>query len=174
MQLLHECRDSRDDHFESRSHLRSIGGEHSTSVPNDIDDFESSGSHTINEALLEHLQSIDHSCTLHVKELQDQVNYCLQEAQSQGVFIDDQNHESLPDQLGCMANNVTFTCEQDWRREYEQRKQNWKTNIIREQEHGTNLNCEQQHAIPEAEISMVLDKPVNDQPSLNNMHVSQS
>jgi len=63
MQLLHECRDNRDDHFQNQSHAQYLQQpyEEIGKSPNDTDDFESNDPATINTALLTHLISIDES-----------------------------------------------------------------------------------------------------------------
>ena len=137
MQLLHECRDDRDDHFERRSRARNIllsDPDFEKRMDND-DDFEMNTQESISEALLNHLKSIDDSRSLHMNESQNIVNECLQEAYIRGLFTHEDNLEvSSSDQLGDPINNETTLFEQDWRHEYEQRKQTWKSNILTEQD----------------------------------------
>ena len=136
MQLLHECRDNRDDHFQDRSRARYLQQpyEGMGKNPNDADDFESNDPATINTALLTHLMSIDESRSLHINESQDTVNQCLQQAYMHGLFQCEETTVKFPDMLGMLANDMTLVQEHDWAHEYEKRKQTWKTNIICEQE----------------------------------------
>ena len=137
MQLLHECRDSRDDHFENRSRTRSIYVAHEgTGRPSDDDDnFQTTDAETINTALLNHLLSIDESRSLHMNESQEMVNQCLQEAHLHGLFnLSEQRVSEAPDRLGVLADNNTSMQEQDWAHEYERRKQEWRCNVIAEQQ----------------------------------------
>jgi hypothetical protein len=84
MQLLHECRDHRDDHFADRSRnqnsqpsFEGIGND-----TNDNDDFELTDPSSVNAALLSHLTSIDDSRSLHMTESQHTIDQCLQQARA--------------------------------------------------------------------------------------------
>jgi len=62
MQLLHECRDNRDDHFESRSRIRNKDiSSIAEKFHGDNDNFETINSQEIAEDLLNHLTAIDNS-----------------------------------------------------------------------------------------------------------------
>ena len=123
MQLLHECRDNRDNHFQIRSRARNMheSFERQGNGSNDNDDFEANDPDTINIALLEHLMSIDDSRSLHLSESQDTVDQCLQEVHLHGLL--DQNDEEITpdsvDTLGVLTDNDILTQEQDWLHEYE-------------------------------------------------------
>jgi len=73
MQLLHECRDNHDDHFESQSRLRTTYRQSGTqgSTTHEDDDFESDD---IAEELLNHLVSIDDSRSIHLSQSQTAIN----------------------------------------------------------------------------------------------------
>ncbi len=146
MQLLHECRDNRDDHFESRCRARQTKKSYNKSGkgPTDTDDFESNTPETINDALLSHLTSIDDSQSIHVNESRTVVEQCLQEARLRGLFNYEQTlNTNFADQLGYIADDNTVTSEQEWQHEYDDRKQKWKSNIINEQDDvaQSNQNC---------------------------------
>jgi len=147
MQLLHECRDNRDDHFQMRSRTRTSAAQHASDgigrTTNDSDDFELTNAEMINDALLTHLTSIDDSRSQHINESQQTADQCVQGARLCGLFFNNPTHMSstgFPDQLGTPVNENTLLHEQDWEREYNQRKQIWKSSVIHDQECVTDLH----------------------------------
>ncbi len=172
MQLLHECRDSRDDHFESRSRERKLATGHDESNTMETDDFEVSQPDSINGDLLNHLFSIDNSRSTHIKESQTVVKQCIQEAQSQGMFVDNDHQKSMPVRLGQVADEMTFFHEQNWRHEYDQRKESWKSKIIHEQEHGMLLN-QNRHHMHDVAINSLDNTPNTTNPCLNSFQLEQ-
>jgi DNA replication protein DnaC len=176
MQLLHECRDSRDDHFESRTQQRNIALGTELSNLNEADDFDTNAPEAINRDLLNHLISIDTSRSMRMEDSQSSVSQCLQEAQLRGMFVVNDSKDSLPDQLGHVANEASFICEQEWRHEYEQRKEIWKTNVIQEQEHGVLLNqmYHDRNNIAENTVSRLEDAPLENEPTINNFQLEQN
>jgi hypothetical protein len=175
MQLLHECRDNRDDHFESRSRARKT---HATKNAlgvgaNSYDDFESESADDINNVLLRHLASIDDSQSEHISESHNTVGQCLQEAHLQGLFTHDDHSNAFPDQLGCVQNYDTLLHEQDWEEEYQRRKEHWKSNIISEQESAT-LTVVSNQAVSETTISNLTKLPLSENPSLRRQEKQSS
>ena len=114
MKLLHLCCDSHNNHFESQSQEQKLGATQDILNSTKTNDFESNQSDLINSDLLNHLLSIHNSCSIHITDLQSVVNQCLQEAQLRGMFTNDNEQETMPDQSGHLANEVTFLYEQDW------------------------------------------------------------
>jgi len=101
--------------------------------PNDTDNFECHDPDTINAALLNHLTTIDSSRSDHINQSEHMVNQCLQEAQYCGLFDHEESSVEFSDRLGMLTDTAVLEQEQDWIREYEQQKQIWKSNVIREQ-----------------------------------------
>ncbi len=143
MQLLHECRDSRDDHFQERHHLQHhhIDTQTESSYQAD-DDFTMHGPNEINQELLEHLKSIDNSRSHFIQESQQSVMQCLQEAELRGMFnhpVHQNSEHGIQDCLGNQSTEETHLQEQEWRHEYEMRRQNWKNTAIEQQQHIISL-----------------------------------
>ena len=133
MQLLHECRDSRDDHFENRSRLP-IPQMSSSSTREEDDDFPTYDSTSINHELLDHLQSIDNSRSIHLNQSNESVAKCLQEANLTGMFSYPSDNDFNVDCVASPSTQSSCQYEQDWRHEYESRRHHWKNNIITEQQ----------------------------------------
>jgi DNA replication protein DnaC len=184
MQLLHECQDSRDDHFQkcSQSCLNIACNKEETQYL-ETDDFNSNDPQTINEMLLNHLTSIDDSHSLHAKDSEQIVNDCLQEAQRTGLFNDYQSFISdnmFPHDLGYATDENVINAENNWLHEYDKRKQKWKSKVITQQHNFTDLNqsqsvspitiCEQNNT-QETNINKILPPPTSDK---NQVNLNQS
>ena len=179
MQLLHECRDSRDDHFEERSRLRYKASRCSeTSAHHDYDHFESNDTETINTKLMEHLTSIDNSRSLHLTRSDDNVNLCLQETRTQGLFACRNTSEYETDVTDDPSDDNTFMHEQEWRHEYERRRQAYKNIAINEQEHMSDHNLTSHDtsgttSISHLSSSITTDITMNDIDPPQNLQKSQ-
>lgn len=88
MQLLHECRDSRDDHFEQRRNRRRATAEvistaWMTDVNAENDDLHADDTE---EDILAHLQSIEDSRSLKRSRLENNATSCTMAAEEAGLF----------------------------------------------------------------------------------------
>lgn len=127
MQLLHECKDSRDDHYANRRHRRSgmnisqeLRGGDRIAIDDSVDEFFCDGD------VLAHLDEISASHSVNDAHTQENIKDCLLHAQRNGVFGGRQTEESGPttqyngeEELsssydGCMENM--------WRQAYDQRR----------------------------------------------------
>ena len=147
MQLLHECRDNRDDHFESRSRLRTSYQQSGTqgSTTHEDDDFESDDIAEINQELLNHLVSIDDSRSIHLSQSRTAINQSVEEARLQGLFRITKDIRDGPlesDQAGHLADTTTMLAEESWRTEYENQKRLWKAKIVDNQKTGEDEQLE--------------------------------
>jgi hypothetical protein len=88
------------------------------------------------------------------------------------MFIDNDHRESALDQLGQLADEITLLYKQDWRHEYEQCKETWKSKVIREQEHGMLLN-QSRHRIYDTIINTLQNTPNLTDPFLGSFCLEQ-
>jgi ATP-dependent exoDNAse (exonuclease V) alpha subunit len=90
------------------------------------------------------------------------------------------NHQQsaahLPDVLGTLADNHTVSQEQDWAHEYHQRKQNWKLNIICEQQRQLEVETTERelHYHPAAGIISNLSMARSQEKSSTQINTLQS
>ena len=131
MQLLHECKDSHDDHFanrrsgmRNRSNQNFNGQSHSR-----ISEDDFGGDNDLEDLILEHLVSIqDSRSAAHVQARQDLLT-CLEHATTAGLFSTgdamdvDQGKE---DPLSQEILERQPVLEEIWKKTYDERKQNWK------------------------------------------------
>jgi hypothetical protein len=155
MQILHECRDSRDDHFSqrrTRNRNRAHQLPQGMSRTAQMDDDDITTRDDTDEAVLEHLMSIAASRSTNMNKNQQDVLTCLKYAEDGGLFsklstsdqktIDNDNaqaHNGLEN-----VDGEQITMEDVWKAEYEQRRLQWKKNTC---EHLPRINL-----IPREEI----------------------
>ena len=135
MQILHECRDSRDDHFSKRrnhnkNRAQQLPQTLSRTRENDDDDFGNDDD--TEEAILEHLMSIADTRSTNMSKSMQDVIACLKYAEDGGLFstsslnnsmvVDNQNDDDGLYQI----NEEQVPMEQVWAAEYEQRRLQWK------------------------------------------------
>ncbi|KAF5326514.1 hypothetical protein D9611_000713 [Ephemerocybe angulata] len=133
MQVLHECKDSRDDHFARRSKekwrsgfAKGMGREHRTSSGN-RDDFADEDDEY--SAILDHLESIEKGADGRLQLARRNAAECITEAENSGMF-DDTAHETGPVERTVPGegidlideNHMDDGMEDIWRAAYEDRR----------------------------------------------------
>ena len=125
MQILHECRDSRNDHMQTRFRERSKNnlvyrsGERGSG--NDVDEVDMS-------EVLEHLEDIDRMSSRRIDEANRDAQECLHELTNAGFFETSCRTPSVFDDAMGLESAVQDDCalEDEWKYTYEQRKAAWK------------------------------------------------
>jgi hypothetical protein len=141
MQILHECKDSLDDHFANRWLRHKLTGI-STEISSyncdfNVDDMFADDN---NEDILTHLQSMDSSHSMHQSTINEDLICCLQHMDSCQIF-DDLSRDPNPVDLAMdnlendsqLAEQMIENIEQEneWRDCYEKRRAKWKKNQAR-------------------------------------------
>ncbi len=125
MQILHECRDSRDDHYAARQARMANVSPYGFGLGSRVeDDFGGDGD--TEEALLHHLQSLDHAWSEKVLYSNKNVASCIAQAERLGMF-DIRGHKPV---RGTTDSSVVETLVTDlsnrielvWDQEYESRR----------------------------------------------------
>lgn len=146
MQILHECRDSRDDHFAER---RNSGRNRSNRVSVDLlgentadDEFDGLDH---NALILNHFEAIDNAHSQRMSNSKDAVRQCLHSADKTGL------HQTARQQNPSTGlNNTLFelgpdtkatSLEETWRKAYDDRRDRWKRSFSRGQEPTENSEC---------------------------------
>ncbi|EPQ49839.1 hypothetical protein GLOTRDRAFT_134546 [Gloeophyllum trabeum ATCC 11539] len=119
IQILHECKDSRDDHFANRrSHAQ--------------DDFIGE---TDEADILEHLESIESSTSFHATQSMSSVHDCLKHVEETHLFesnIAGQRYDGLLQ--SAEAEDIIASdspdLEAEWKQAYDQRRDEWKNRIM--------------------------------------------
>jgi hypothetical protein len=133
MQSLHECKDSRDDHFLERQNERKRASQNQTNNKETIgnsknDDFFFGDPNDIGDEILEHIESSEASRSeTNSRSCQDAED-CVRHADHSGMFdqpIENDAMDTLPD--FAQHREISDTdLEQMWTHEYEQGKVTWK------------------------------------------------
>ena len=121
MQILHECRDSRNDHFAERRKQRCrqyiIPSEMINTCTDNSDDF---GGVILDS---EHLKSISSSNSERVARSQNIVNDCLLHAEMSGMFNESSIRETqFHSNHGHEIHTYDLTLKEQWKTEYEKRR----------------------------------------------------
>jgi hypothetical protein len=125
MQVLHECRDSRNDHMQTRMRERSRGNAGSSSFDgtpgNDVEEIDMT-------EVLEHLEDIDRMSSRKQEEASKDAQECIEELTNAGFF--NTLSDPLPSGSGGVEADVAVAndelLEDEWRDVYEKRKAAWK------------------------------------------------
>ena len=142
MQILHECQDSRNDHFSQCQHhghadmSRNLSSQ-STKQRNDPSDNFGPVDPLV---ILKHLESISASTSEHILRSKSSVDECLLHADMSGMF--DVTYHDGPINHGStfvnMENKVKevnltdLVLEEQWKKEYENRQDQWKRKVATE------------------------------------------
>lgn len=128
MQLMHECKDSKDDHFKNRvqNEQFQIPSEYVHSAEDSID------SHGIEEDLLTHLDSISDAHATRIASSTANINSCLQFVEQAGMY--NPCPSSVQDELITRAEDGAVDkvqandthIENEWKKTYEQRREQLK------------------------------------------------
>ena len=132
MQLLHECKDSRDDHFANRrSGIRNRANQilNGQSCSRSEDDF--GRDNDSEDLILEHLVSIQNSRSVASIQAQQDVLTCLKHAETAGLFpargaVDVDRTLAVNDNLNEEIFEQQPALEELWKKKYDDRKQEWK------------------------------------------------
>jgi len=126
MQILHECRDSRDDHMQTRPRQRLKGGgtgmfDGGGQAGNQMEDIDMT-------EVIEHLSEIDRMSSRKTDALSRETRQCLQELECAGWY---ESGDGLPsDHIITDSAGLTLPdsdcIEDEWRDMYEKRKTAWK------------------------------------------------
>jgi len=136
MQILHECRDSRDDHFANRyrkNHSSTFLSSH-LGLTTDFENEEEFGpTDNENELILQHLQSIDDSHSEQKLQGMHDVLTCLHYAEKGGMFdtVIASDMEVIDDDMSLdniADSNIITNLEDIWEQTYENRRKNIKGN----------------------------------------------
>ena len=125
MQVLHECRDSRDDHMQTRTRERPRGdagfGASGGDPGNDVEEIDMS-------EVLEHLEEIDRMSSRRNDEVSRDARECLDTLDEAGFFATaDRGVATVGDAVVPeSAPEDDSTLEDEWRDTYERRKAAWK------------------------------------------------
>jgi hypothetical protein len=132
MQALHDCKDSRDDHFQARQSNRKNRVSSQQGNKDDIcDDFMLGDPDEIGNKILEHLNDTESSrSSANNSSLSDAVA-CVRAAAKGGMFDADQTDTMIVD-ADCQQHIETEDrmLEDVWASEYEQRKTDWRASLV--------------------------------------------
>ena len=126
MQVLHECRDSRDDHMQTRSRQRVRPGRDGVlegrSPENELEEIDVA-------EVLEHLSEIDRMCSRRTDVASKETKECLGELEKAGWYGTPNVQVAAGDDLGDGGLSIPDRedLEGDWKSKYESRKAEWKT-----------------------------------------------
>jgi len=126
MQILHECRDSRDDHMQTRPRQRVKNG--STGMfddggppGNELEDIDMT-------EVIEHLSEIDRMSSRRTDTMKQETKQCLQELERAGWYQTGENmskSRNVGDGVGLTLPDSDYL-EDEWKDKYESRKAAWK------------------------------------------------
>lgn len=139
MQILHECKDSRDDHFANRRLRHKLAGisteiiSHSGGPQNDdifVDDTDND--------ILTHLESMDSCRSMHQSTINNDLICCLHymetskffDTLSHASYLDDPSHSEADNSETSQEHIQDISQENDWRDCYEKRRMKWKSKQI--------------------------------------------
>ena len=139
MQVLHECRDSRNDHMQTRVRERAKPNRRSRdedSAPsNELEDLDMT-------EVLEHLEDIDRMSSRRIEEASKETQECLDRLENAGFFRTTDHREN-----SCGENDITGATvstpkednllEDEWRDTYDKRKSAWKLEAAQSEGDGT-------------------------------------
>ena len=132
MQALHECKDSRDDHFQSRQQHRKSGTSARHSDRDDVaDDFVFGNPDEIGNEILEHLNDTESSRSNAIDSSLSDAMACVCAAESGGMFeTDEQWSMDTEADSGHHIETEDHALEEIWANEYEMRKADWRSSLI--------------------------------------------
>ena len=144
MQVMHECRDSRNDHMQTRMRTRLKSDTKSSP-------FDGAPGNEIEEVdmteVLEHLEDIDRMASRRNEETDRDAQQCLDELANAG-FFDVHSGSRRADSNGVTPELLPAgddTLEDEWRDTYEKRKAAWKLETIQWENNDTtsttSINC---------------------------------
>ena len=125
MQVMHECRDSRNEHMQTRTRERSKGNtgrEAEDGAPgNDLEEIDMS-------EVLDHLEDIDRMASRRLDDASEEARECLERLANTGYFatIDHPASNFSSGVAPELALEEDDTLEDQWRDTYEKRKAAWK------------------------------------------------
>ncbi|KAG0708063.1 hypothetical protein DFH29DRAFT_795631 [Suillus ampliporus] len=144
MQILHECKDSRDDHFANRRLRHKLAGISQDIMSSSHENEDNFLAQDTDEDILTHLNSIDSCRSIRQDALNDDIICCLQHTQScnlfKNAFKDIQDEDfTLGEEL--LSSDLPLNQESTWRDCYDKRRANWKKQTRSENtDHQTQVN----------------------------------
>ena len=160
MQILHECKDCRDDHFvhhyARRTSLRVSQEITSSAHYNETDDLTVDAE---DDDILTHLESIDNCNSIRTQKNILNVLTCLQHAERNGMFQPQQSIHFKPKHKGdSFEEEVSASCndlESIWKDAYEKRRDMWKKKVVELQ--PDHLQAEQDNPINMNDYNIIQD-----------------
>ena len=130
MQILHECKDSRDDHFtQRRVRNRDRQNQVSDSVIQTTETTDNNGlTENDNDSILEHLLAIDNCHSASTEKSREDVVSCVTYAEESGLFssLSTSPHENPNNENLEEVNDDALSYEDIWKAEYDTRRLQWK------------------------------------------------
>ena len=132
MQLLHECKDSRDDHYLNRRSRVALAPEFTREIAGDGE----LAAENLDVDLIAHLESIERTSSQFISEQKGDVLRCLGAAREAGLFrVGPVSRGDLLDRVnsGCKSELVTDQnahFEADWKEAYTKRRESWKKQTL--------------------------------------------
>ena len=191
MQLLHECHDSGRDHFaDRRNKSRSSRNQCPQEIINASSHKESDDFGPVNpDILLDHLQSISNCNSQRIARSKETVDDCLLSAEKSGMFdmveninvlntdsIDDAGKESYETYFVQKINDCDLHLEEQWKTEYELRRDQWKRKASTTDVSITSSNIDETSFIAVndgSELRIALQKQTAINPSILLQNISQ-
>lgn len=128
MQILHECKDSRDDHFNNRRnrHRNLISGDLVGHGRIAIDDELNDHEDDVN--LLDHFEAIEACHSIHSTRNEHNIQECLLHAQEHNLFDSSVavHTREGSEEWAHLVLSDDKTCEMEWQTAYDKRRDNWK------------------------------------------------
>ena len=158
MQVLHECKDSRDDHMQTRTRHRAKG--HGESVFGRESEEEGIEDVDMSE-VLEHLEDIDRMSLKKQDGTTHETQECLSELTKAGFFSSLGGERSAGDDIIVdeLLQKDDDTIEHEWRHTYDKRKDAWRQETGRPEaaEEDTNVMINSAAAIEQRDQEMALE-----------------
>jgi len=162
MQVLHECRDSRDDHFETRSRARQthVADETARARHVESDDFGNGISEDVSLDILDHLVSLDDCRSRQGEASQAAVMDCIAHAEIGGVFNRDFTTENsshnTSESTSILITPETDAYEAEWKHAYDTRRQAWKNQLLTDRNSGMQELTHSSNGIESPQINVLL------------------
>ena len=168
MQILHECHDSRDDHFEKRNRQRRA---EARQAPGDFGRRNENPENTVldEEDILAHLESMDSETSQRQNRSNEMIFDCLHHAEDvnliqsspQEFTVTEPSTEAISCEHCLIEDN---NMERSWEAEYENRRQAWKTTEMSSQSSDKLLQLLSTTEVAQATISSAMTLYSNNDP----------
>ena len=130
MQALHECKDSRDDHFQSRQQKRSHNTDTHEATQREVcDDFVFGNAEQIGDEILDHINDAECARSNAISNSASDAIACVRAAEHAGMF-QSENVMVTDSASNHHMETTDQALEKIWANEYEQYKTNWRSSLI--------------------------------------------